>query len=149
MDSVELLGQRQIHYHAVVLFLGWWHLVVHVVLSIVWQSPPCYAWHCILAWHGLWTFQDLWQHDQNHSNEFTAWMSFGIGTAVNIMIFLTQFPYSILTDDTFDAEKSTSCSRSWWYPAPVSIYFMKSTILLFHLYIYYFYILYMIFILII
>ena len=64
----------------------------------------------ILAWHGLWTIQDLWQHDQNHSNEFTAWMSFGIGTAVNIMIFLTQFPYSILTDDTFDAEKSPSWS---------------------------------------
>merc|ERR1712051_406464 len=56
----------------------------------------------ILAWHGLWTISDIWQAEQKHSNEYTAWISFGIGTFVNIALFFTQFAYSTYTDDIFE-----------------------------------------------
>merc|ERR1711962_651678 len=55
----------------------------------------------ILAWHGLWTIMDLWAEDYEFSHNYTAWISLGIGTFVNAVVFFVQFPYSTFTDDIF------------------------------------------------
>ena len=48
------------------------------------------------------------------ATEFVAWISFGIGTFVNIALFFTQFAYSTYTDDIFTTnsdEKSSQKSK--------------------------------------
>ena len=62
----------------------------------------------VLSWHGLWSILDIWAEKQKHSHEKTAWISFGIGTFVNMAIFFTQFPYSTYADDIFTKSDTKS-----------------------------------------
>ena len=44
-------------------------------------------------------------------NQSTAWISFGIGTFVNIALFFTQFAYSTYTDDIFEITDEKSSKK--------------------------------------
>ena len=53
----------------------------------------------ILAWHGLWSIQDLTSDLYGFSHEKTAWISYGIGTLTNVVIFCLQFPIANYVDN--------------------------------------------------
>ena len=56
----------------------------------------------VLAWHGLWTLEDLYVHDIGMSNEVSAWISVGIGVALSVIVFVLQFPIARYFDATVD-----------------------------------------------
>ena len=53
----------------------------------------------ILAWHGMWSIEDLWADELGHTHRKTAWLSFLAGTATNIVIFAVQFPTAKFIDE--------------------------------------------------
>ena len=55
---------------------------------------------------------DLWSEDYEFSHDYTARISLGIGTFVNVVIFLVQFPYSTFTDDIFTKQSGKDIKYS-------------------------------------